>query len=89
MPPEFGGKWGTEFLNTRFPLPTLLCAGYSVKLIMMMMTIIILMVLQGYIRISDAALCLDTKRKKLVISDKWKVLILVNQRLIYVYRDTE
>ena len=33
MPPEIGGKWGTECLNTRFPLPTLLCAGYSVKLI--------------------------------------------------------
>ena len=32
MPPEFGRKWGTECLNTRFPLPTLLCAGYSVKL---------------------------------------------------------
>ena len=32
MPPEIGGKWGTEGLNTRFPLPTLLCAGYSVKL---------------------------------------------------------
>ena len=27
MPPEFGRKWGTECLNTRFPLPTLLCAG--------------------------------------------------------------
>ena len=34
MPPEFGRKWGTECLNTRFPLPTLLCAGYSVKLIL-------------------------------------------------------
>ena len=33
MPPEFGTKWGTECLNTRFPLPTLLCAEYSVKLI--------------------------------------------------------
>ena len=33
MPPEFGRKWGTECLNARFPLPTLLCAGYSVKLI--------------------------------------------------------
>ena len=33
MSPEFGRKWGTECLNTRFPLPTLLCAGYSVKLI--------------------------------------------------------
>ena len=33
MPPEFGRKWGTECLNTSFPLPTLLCAGYSVKLI--------------------------------------------------------
>ena len=30
MPPEFGRKWGTECLNTRFPLPTLRCAGYSV-----------------------------------------------------------
>ena len=33
MPPEIGRKWGTECLNTRFLLPTLLCAGYSVKLI--------------------------------------------------------
>ena len=32
MTPELGGKWGTECLNTRFPLATLLCAGYSVKL---------------------------------------------------------
>ena len=32
MPSENGGKWGTECLNTRFPLPTLLCTGYSVKL---------------------------------------------------------
>ena len=32
MPPQIGGKWGTECLNTRFPLPTLLFAGYSVKL---------------------------------------------------------
>ena len=32
MPPEFGRKLGTECLNTRFPLPNLLCAGYSVKL---------------------------------------------------------
>ena len=31
IPPEFGRKWGTECFNTRFPLPTLLCAGYSVK----------------------------------------------------------
>ena len=36
MPPEFGRKWGTECLNTRFPLPTLLCAGCSVKLIYML-----------------------------------------------------
>ena len=33
MPPKFGRKWETECLNTRFPLPTLLGAGYSVKLI--------------------------------------------------------
>ena len=33
MPPKFSRKWRTECLNTRFPLPTLLCAGYSVKLI--------------------------------------------------------
>ena len=33
MPPESGRKWGTECLNTRFPLPTLPCAGYSMKLI--------------------------------------------------------
>ena len=30
---EFGGKWGTECLNTRLAPNTLLCAGYSVKLI--------------------------------------------------------
>ena len=29
---ELGGKWKTECLATRFPLSTLLCAGYSVKL---------------------------------------------------------
>ena len=23
MPPEFGLKWGTECLNTSFPLPTI------------------------------------------------------------------
>ena len=33
MPPEFGRKWGTECVNTKLPLPTLLCALYSVKLI--------------------------------------------------------
>ena len=32
MPPELGGMWGTVCLNIRFPLPTLLCAGYRVKL---------------------------------------------------------
>ena len=33
---EFRGKWGTECLTyTRFPLPTLLFAGYSVKLILL------------------------------------------------------
>ena len=34
MPPEFGRKWGTECLITKVPLPTLLGAGYSVKLIL-------------------------------------------------------
>ena len=29
MPPEFGRKWETECLNTRFSLPTMLCVGYS------------------------------------------------------------
>ena len=33
-PLEFGVKWGTECFNTRFLLPTLLRAGYSVKLIL-------------------------------------------------------
>ena len=32
MPSEFGGMWGKHYRNTRLPLPTLLCAGYSVKL---------------------------------------------------------
>ena len=32
MPPEFSEKWGTEKLYIRFPLLTLLCAAYSVKL---------------------------------------------------------
>ena len=30
--PDFDGKWGSECLNTSILLPTLLCAGYSVKL---------------------------------------------------------
>ena len=33
MPSKFGRKWGTKCLNTRFPLPTLLCAGYRGNLI--------------------------------------------------------
>ena len=33
MPPESGTKWETECLNTKFPLPTLPCAGFSMKLI--------------------------------------------------------
>ena len=33
MPPDFGGKYGTECPNTKFSLSTLLCARYSVKLI--------------------------------------------------------
>ena len=33
MPPEIGGMWGTECLNTRFPLPILQCAVYIVKLL--------------------------------------------------------
>ena len=33
MSPEFGRKWGTDCLNTKFPPPTLLYAVYSVKLI--------------------------------------------------------
>ena len=28
---EFGRKWGKECLNNRFSMPTLQCAGYSVK----------------------------------------------------------
>ena len=32
MPPQFGGKWGAECLNTRFPLPTLLLVGYSIAI---------------------------------------------------------
>ena len=35
MPSEFGGEWGMECLNTRFPLFTLLCARYTVKLILL------------------------------------------------------
>ena len=33
MPAELGGKLGTECLSTGFARPTLLCAGYSVKLV--------------------------------------------------------
>ena len=29
MSPKLGGKWGTECLSTRFPLPILLVTGYS------------------------------------------------------------
>ena len=39
IPPDFGRKWGKECLNTKFPLLTLLCAGYSVKLIYLILFI--------------------------------------------------
>ena len=32
MPRKFDEKWKTKCLKNRFPLPTLLYAGYSVKL---------------------------------------------------------
>ena len=32
MPREFGGKWGTEWLNTTSPLPSMMRAGNSVTL---------------------------------------------------------
>ena len=31
MPPKFALKWRMQCLNTRFPLPTLLCIEYGVK----------------------------------------------------------
>ena len=31
LPPGFVGKWGTECLNTRLPLPTLLNAEYNLN----------------------------------------------------------
>ena len=31
IPPESSGRWRTECLDTRFPLFTLLCAGYTVN----------------------------------------------------------
>ena len=33
MPPELGGNWEMMCLKTKLPLPALLCAEYSVKLI--------------------------------------------------------
>ena len=41
MPPEFGRKWRTECLNTRFLLPILLYAGYSVKLIYLFINVVL------------------------------------------------
>ena len=32
MPTEFDGKWDVKCLDTTLPLPTVLHAGYSVKL---------------------------------------------------------
>ena len=53
MPPEFGRKWGTECLNNRFPLPTLLYAGYSVKLIYYLFNVIFLNVLRNIVETSN------------------------------------
>ena len=39
--PNFGEKWGVECLNTRFPLPTLLCEEYIVKLIFFILVYLI------------------------------------------------
>ena len=33
MPPEFVGKWRMEYLNTRFPLPALLCAVFFISIV--------------------------------------------------------
>ena len=39
IPPKFGGKRGTECLNTSVPMPTLLYAVYSVTLIYLILGI--------------------------------------------------
>ena len=41
MPSKLGEKWEMECLNTRMLLPTLLCAGCSVKLIMKILHILL------------------------------------------------
>ena len=53
MPLELGEKWETVCLNTRFPLPTLLCAEYSVKLIVIYLYYYIFFILMnsyGFVR---------------------------------------
>ena len=35
---DFGGKWGMECLNTKFPLPTLQCAGYRLTIFPMVLS---------------------------------------------------
>ena len=49
IPPEFDGMWGTDYLNTMFSLPTLLRAGYSVKLIYLFILIIMMVVYLKYL----------------------------------------
>ena len=53
MPPELGGKWGTECLNTRFPVPKLLWAGYSVKLIQFNFNIFFIIIICKLLSISS------------------------------------
>ena len=49
MPPEFDEKWGTYCLNTKLPLPNLLCAGYNVKLIIKQINVMKLLYIEAVV----------------------------------------
>ena len=55
MAGKFSEEWGTKCFNTRFPLPTLLYAGYSVKLFIVITCCLPI----GYVR-STLCYCVST-----------------------------
>ena len=67
-PPEFSRNWGTECLNTRFPLPTLQCAGYRVKLILFdFICIKILLEISSMFKVK--------LKRKIVMKEKFEVIL--------------
>ena len=80
MPPELGRNWGTECLNTRFSLPTLLCAGTS------WFNLITIYVNYDYVVIEYRKWSVSLDLIAVTISKIWNIIIKFKIKSSYKFR---